>query len=229
MFMKKLSAVAVLMWLVLSAVNAFSMGSMPPAPPVDLQNPPGECSAPKIPVVFVHGLYGSGAAWGPAINFLVNNGYDRSLLIANSMTVDNNSLCSSEHPKVVAQWIDAVLKAHPEFTQVDLVGHSRGGCNIMEGLWTGAIDYHKVRSVVTLSGANRACKTTFPPIPGDETPGEVNYSVYFSAADKNVSYNITRVDGAYEEDLGTLTHSDMRKDPLALAAMLDGLQASGCE
>ena len=223
--MKKLSVVAVLMFLVFASVDAYSMGWMPPAPPDDPQSPPGECSASKIPVVFVHGLYGYGFVWNTAINFLEDQGYKRSLMISETMPVDNYTLCSAGHAKEIQKWIDETLAAHPEFTKVDLVGHSRGGVDIMSGLWSGTIDYRKVRNVVTLSGSNRACGG----IPGDETPGDIYYSVYYSSADTLVTYYTTHIDGAYQEDLETLSHNQMITDPKALNAILDGLQASGCE
>lgn len=225
--MKKLSAIAVFMCLILAAVNAFSMGSMPPAPQddPDLQNPPGECSASKVPVVFVHGLYGSGFLWNTAINFLEDQGYDRDLMVNETMPVANTTLCSSEHGEIIAEWIDDVLAENPQFTQIDLVGHSRGGGDIMTGLWSGAIDHRKVRNVVTLSGANRACGG----IPRDETPGDIFYSVYYSSADTLVRYSTTHIDGAYEENLETLSHSTMITDSKALNAILEGLQASGCD
>ena len=223
--MKKSLVVAVILFFVLAAVNAFSMGWMPPAPPDDPQDLPGECSAGKIPVVFVHGLYGYGFVWNTAINYLEDEGYDRDLMMFETMSVDNYTLCSAGHAKEVQKWIDEMLAAHPEFTQVDLVGHSRGGVDIMSGLWSGAIDRKKVRNVVTMSGANRACGG----IPGDETPGDIFYSVYYSSADTFVTYYTTHIDEAYEEDLETLSHNQMMTDPKALNAILDGLQASGCE
>jgi len=223
--MKKVLAIATFLFLVLASLEAFSMGSMPPAPPDDPLNPPGECTASKLPVVFVHGLYGYGFVWNTAINFLEDQGYERSLMMNETMPADNYTLCSAEHAKEIQKWIDEMLKAHPEFKKVDLVGHSRGGVDIMSGLWSGAIDRTKVRNVVTLSGANRACGS----IPRDETPGDSFYSVYYSSADTFVTYYTTHIDGAYEEDLVTLAHNQMITDPKALNAILDGLQASGCE
>lgn len=191
-------------------------------------NIPAFKTTDKYPVVFVHGLYGSGAAWNEARTYLEGQGWEPSLLIANSMTVNNSVLCSTAHPPAVQGWIEAALNLFPGFDQVDLIGHSRGGSNIMRGLWHGDIDDTMVRNAITMSGANRACATTFPAIPGDETPGTVLYSVYWSTNDANVAYSVTYVTGAYEEDLITLTHSQMRTTATAHAAMKAGLEGNGC-
>jgi pimeloyl-ACP methyl ester carboxylesterase len=204
----------------------------------------------KYPVIFVHGLFGDATLWtcsGCAIDYLAGEGWERELLVARSISDDcieyggtfncNNVLCDPTQPRIVAGWIDDVLSRHPGFEQVDLVGHSRGGMNMMTGLWYGDIDPRKVRNAVTMSGANRPdvfCprNNPFPPIPDDETPGGVLYTVYWSNCDKAVGYDGTYVgDGAYMEDLSApdgicLNHSGMRTDAVALAAMYDALLSS---
>jgi hypothetical protein len=143
------------------------------------------------------------------------------------MTVLNSTLCTTAHPPVIQQWIEAALDNFSGFDKVDLIGHSRGGSNIMRGLWHGYIDNTMVRNVITMSGANRACVTEFPAIPGDETPGTILYSVYWSTGDANVAYSNTYVTGAYEEDLVTPNHSQMKTAAVALAAMKAGLEGGG--
>ena len=211
-----------------------------------LSVPPFQATS-KYPVIFIHGLFGDATLWtcsGCAIDYLEGEGWEAELLIARSIgdycieyggAIDcNNDLCDTTQPRIVAGWIDDVLSRHPGFEQVDLVGHSRGGMNIMTGLWYGDIDPRKVRHAVTMSGANRPdviCprNNPFPSIPDDETPGDVVYTVYWSNCDKAVSYDGTYVgDGAYLEDLSEpagicLDHSGMRTDAIALAAMKNAL------
>ncbi len=201
----------------------------------------------KYPVIFVHGLFASANAWacsGCAIDYFEGEGWEAELLIARSIedycieyggaTFCNSDLCDTTHPLILAGWIDDVLSEYPGFDRVDLIGHSRGGMNVMTGLWHGYIDPQKVRYAVTMSGANRpdvACpfNNPFPPVPEDETPGSVRYRIYWSNCDRAVNYAATYVgDGAYMEDLSEpvgicLNHIDTATDPVALAAMRNAL------
>ena len=161
---------------------------------------------------------------------MTNQGWDSSLLIARSITASNSTLCGTASPAQaaeVAEWVDDALEQFPGFEKVDLVGHSRGGSNIMRALWHGYIDPHSVRYVVTLAGANRDCGNYYPAIPGDETPGSIKFSVYYSDGspdyDSAVDYRNTHVQGAYHDNLWPLTHSDMRQDPVALQGLKNSL------
>ena len=183
-------------------------------------------STSKYPVVFVHGLFGNSRAWNTAKSYLSSRGWKSELLIANSITESNSTMCGTASPKQaqeVAGWVDAALAKYPGFEKVDLVGHSRGGSNIMRGLWHGYINVSKVRDVITMSGANRDCDRYYPAIPSDETPGNISYSVYYSDGtpdnDSAVDYRNTHVTGAYDENLYPLSHSEMKTDSSALAAM----------
>ena len=211
-----------------------------------LSVPPFKATS-KYPVIFVHGLFGDATLWtcsGCAVDYLAGEGWEAELLIARSIedycvayggaSYCNSDLCDTTHPRILAGWIDEVLTAYPGFDQVDLVGHSRGGMTIMTGLWHGYIDPAKVRHAVTLSGANRpevACpfNNPFPPLPEDETPGEVDYTIYWSNCDQLVPFDFTYVgDGADTEDLSAtsgvcLNHEGMRTDAVALAAMANAL------
>ena len=187
-------------------------------------------STSKYPVVFVHGLYGNYLAWSGTRSYLAGQGWKSELLIANSITESNSTMCGTASPKQaqeVGGWVDAALAKYPGFDKVDLVGHSRGGNNIMRGLWHGHIDVSKVRQVVTLSGANRDCGSFYPAIPSNETPGTTRYSVYYSDGDPDydsaVDYRNSHVKGAYLENLYPLNHSEMRTDPAAMAALKKSL------
>lgn len=187
-------------------------------------------STSKYPIVFVHGLYGNSSAWSGTKSYLIGQNWKPELLIANSITKSNTTMCgtvSLEQAREVGGWVDAALAKYPGFEKVDLVGHSRGGNNIMRGLWHGYINISKIRRVVTLSGANRDCASFYPAIPSDETPGNISYSVYYSDGtpdnDPAVDYTNTHVTGAYHENLYPLNHSEMKSDSEALAAMKKSL------
>ncbi|MBI5545351.1 MAG: hypothetical protein HY901_15800 [Deltaproteobacteria bacterium] len=186
----------------------------------------------KYPVLFVHGLFGNAAtAWDTAISFLVSQGWAEELLIARSMpeAINGLPLCgasSVDQAVEVGRWFDAVVAAFPGFSRIDLVGHSRGGGNIMDGLWFGHIDVSKVRRVVTLSGANRNCADEFGSIPADETPGDTLYSVYWAdgANDCDATDWIhTNITGSYYENLYPLCHGEMKSHATALAALKESL------
>jgi pimeloyl-ACP methyl ester carboxylesterase len=187
-------------------------------------------STSKYPVVFVHGWLGNKSAWNGAIAYLTSQGWDSSLLIARSITASNSTLCGTASPAQaaeVAEWIDDALEQFPGFDKVDLVGHSRGGSNIMRGLWHGYIDSNTVRCVVTLAGANRDCGSYFPAIPSDETPGKIKVSVYYSDGspdyDSAVDYRNTHVVGAYDSNLWPHSHSEMRTSDDAMQAIRNSL------
>jgi pimeloyl-ACP methyl ester carboxylesterase len=173
---------------------------------------------------------GSSSAWNNAKSYLTSQGWDSSLLIARTITESNSTLCGAVSPNQaaeVAEWVDDVLDQFPGFDQVDLVGHSRGGSNIMRGLWHGYIDTDKVRYVVTLSGANRDCAPYYPAIPSDETPGDIKYSAYYSDGspdnDSAVDYANTSVKGAYMQNLWPLSHPEMKTANSAMQALKNSL------
>jgi pimeloyl-ACP methyl ester carboxylesterase len=187
-------------------------------------------STSKYPVVFVHGWKGRSSAWKSAKEYLIKQGWDSSLLIAKSITESNSTLCgpkSAAQAAEVSEWVDDALEQFPGFDKVDLVGHSRGGSNIMRALWHGYIDKNSVRYVVTLAGANRSCEKYYPAIPSDETPGSISVSVYYSDGspdyDKGVDYANTHIQGAYHENLWPLSHKEMKEAPTALKALENSL------
>lgn len=191
--------------------------------------PTFKCTS-KYPVVFVHGWMGSKSAWNDAKAYLTSKDWDSSLLIARTITEFNSNLCGSASPAQaaeVAEWVDDALEQFPGFKKIDLVGHSRGGSNIMRALWHGYIDPDTVRNVVTLAGANRNCDPYYPAIPSNETPGSIMYSVYYSDGspdyDSEVNYYNTHVQGAYHGNLWPLSHSEIKKNDVAMQALRNSL------
>jgi pimeloyl-ACP methyl ester carboxylesterase len=92
-----------------------------------------KCDKTLRPFVFVHGTYGSGDNFAHVAALLGSNGYcqDRIVAVEYDSLGDSpgNDCTGSNSPagcgKIDAA-IDAVLKANPGFTQVDLAGHSQG-------------------------------------------------------------------------------------------------------
>ena len=119
--MKKL---LVVVFILVSVPSVFAMGSFPRAP------------EEKFPILMVHGMYGNAWQFTRMKDYLVDQGWEESLLYAYSISEDNFGLCSQAHVNQVAEWIDEILDDHPG-QKLALVGHSRGGMNIMQCLWQG--------------------------------------------------------------------------------------------
>ena len=206
-------------------------------PPPDEPDDPPAPSGDKVAVLMVHGLWGSGSAMNTLKNFLEEEGWADSLLYNPSMPVDNSSLCNQSHPEQVAKWIDDIIADHPD-RQIALIGHSRGGLDIMQAVWQELFDLSKVKYVITLSGANRVCTgSVFPRIPSDETPGDALYtSIWgdpvegesFSDCDQTHEQH-ARIEGATNINMNALgpdvpyCHSDMNKHPDVLEQILGAL------
>jgi pimeloyl-ACP methyl ester carboxylesterase len=192
------------------------------------------------PVVLVHGLFGNGPkAWGGSgglASTLINHGWPESLIYYPSIQTNNGMpVCGNFSPtqsEEVAGWVDQALSQHPGFDKVDLVGHSRGGANIINGLAYGKINPDKVRYVVTLSGVNYSSITQGIPcykfydshLPADETPGDALYTVYFSdPGDPEVTYAYTHIDGADNINLINYSHAQMRTAQAVQLKVVDAL------
>lgn len=199
---------------------------------------PSFISTSKYPIVAVHGWGGNPTdAWlcdDCLFPWLETQGYYPALMIANQQV--NNSVLCNNAAAVIAQaqevgsWVTETLAAFPGFEKVDLIGHSRGGGNIMQGLWFDAIDETKIRYVITCSGANKtaACIAAWEEeIPADETPGDALYSILWSSAScDQTSYSITTVDGAYEINLNPACHADTKGEARTSPTSADAARAA---
>jgi len=180
-----------------------------------------------VPIILVHGwdVFNTGFSanyWNRAINFLVQNGYNREMIIAKTMSVDNEKLCSNEHAKVIAQWVDDALAAFPDAEKVDLIGHSRGGMNILRALWDEELDPIKVRKVITIAGVNRDCNL----IPEDEIseiPGDIQYTSIYSTGDRLVSKQMATFEGALMVEIEGVSHVAMVRNTKVLREVLSAL------
>jgi hypothetical protein len=112
----------------LAAEGGFTLTVTPstdPLCPVIIKD--ADCDKSQRPFVFVHGTYGSGDNFAHTAALLASNGFCADRIVA----IDYNSIqgVGGTQPGSDGQIdaaIDAVLKANPGFTQVDLAGHSQG-------------------------------------------------------------------------------------------------------
>jgi pimeloyl-ACP methyl ester carboxylesterase len=91
------------------------------------------CDRTLRPFVFVHGTYGSGDNFAHVAALLGSNGYCQDRIVAveyDSLGDSPGNDCTGTNSPAgcgkIDAAIDAVLKANPGFTQVDLAGHSQG-------------------------------------------------------------------------------------------------------
>ncbi len=170
------------------------------------------CDKTLRPFVFVHGTYGSGGNFENVAALLGSNGYCQDRIVPveyNSLgdnpgndcnTADGGSLQGCGKIDAV---INQVLAANPQFTQVDLAGHSQGTehCGIYLGLHADKIAHYinfsgvpDVKNVQTLSLSslhdlgghpNHATTSTgsICPAPGDGGAPEAGASSEGGSAD----------------------------------------------
>ena len=78
-----------------------------------------------VPIVFVHGLFGSGDSYTKMIQYFLANGYPASKLY----TYDWNTLDEQNAPKNINPLNDFIqeVKIKTGYDKINLVGHSLGG------------------------------------------------------------------------------------------------------
>jgi hypothetical protein len=120
-----------------------------------------DCDMTLRPFVFVHGTYGSGDNFENVAALLASNGYCADHIVA----VEYNSLgdspgvdCTSPNTPAGCGKIDAavtaILAKFPQFTQVDLAGHSQGTEHCGNYIGAGGVGAHadKVAHYINFSG-----------------------------------------------------------------------------
>jgi hypothetical protein len=119
------------------------------------------CDQTLRPFVFVHGTYGSGDNFAHVASLLTSNGYCPDHIVAveyNSLGDNPGNDCTAPNTPQGCGKIDAavtaILAKFPQFTQVDLAGHSQGTehCGIYIG--NGGVGAHadKVAHYINFSG-----------------------------------------------------------------------------
>ena len=115
----------------------------------------------KTPVLFVHGSGLDGKTWGPMIDYLLQQGYPPSFLVAVDLKPNSGSNVRAAET-IIAQTIEELLmdsRAEAEKAgqprpsmKVDVVAHSMGA---VSSRWYAAkIEPGCVRTLITIAGAN---------------------------------------------------------------------------
>jgi triacylglycerol lipase len=180
-------------------------------------------SAARDPVVFVHGLHGSGAAWGTMVARLRADGWPASRLDAWSYDSDQSNVVTAQQLSVEVDRVLAATRAR----RVDLVTHSMGALPsryYLEHLGGSA----KVDAWVSLAGPNRGIGVLCPAIScqemqsgsaflkalngRDPTPGPTRYATWRSPCDRVVPPDAVTLAGARSTTTACLDHGALPTD-----------------
>jgi pimeloyl-ACP methyl ester carboxylesterase len=119
------------------------------------------CDTTLRPFVFVHGTYGSGDNFAHVASLLTSNGYCPDHIIAveyNSLGDSPGTDCTAPNTPQGCGKIDAavtaILAKFPQFTQVDLAGHSQGTEHCGNYIGAGGVGAHadKIAHYINFSG-----------------------------------------------------------------------------
>ncbi|QUH02660.1 triacylglycerol lipase [Saccharopolyspora erythraea] len=192
----------------------------------------------STPVVFVHGYSGAAWNWNTARDVFRQAGYGDAELF--SFEYDSNQ--SNERSAAeLAAFVDRVL-AETGAHEVDIVNHSMGALvsrwYIKElggvdevGHWTSLAGANHGTHTANLCQAFPSCREMLPGSAfverlnsGDETPGDVEYTTWFSPADGViVPYTSTAVEGARNNEVPGVSHLAFLSNAAILRQVATGL------
>ncbi|MEU8459865.1 triacylglycerol lipase [Streptomyces sp. NPDC029003] len=204
--------------------------------PAQAADAPSVRTAPRVPVVFVHGYNADPGVWGSLREDLKADGYTDADLF--SFGYDTHQSVNEVLSGRLAAYVDQV-RARTGAARVDLVGHSFGSLvsrwYVKFGGGTAAVDHW-----VSLAGPNhgtstawacalwdQACRDMTPGsyvvknlAAGDETPGAVKYATFWSACDEVVNPDDSvPLAGALNTPVGCLKHNDLLGDDATSAGV----------
>lgn len=182
----------------------------------------------KEPILFVHGWSESASAWNTMIANFEKDGYAKSELSAYSYNTSNSNKTTAENE--VKSRVEALKKATGA-TKVDIVAHSMGSLNTRWYIKFVAGGEANVDDWVSLGGPNHgtefanwcfstACtemrvgsKFLAELNAGDETPGAVNYGVWWSPCDEIINPDSSvPLSGATNTKTACISHAALRTD-----------------
>jgi len=180
----------------------------------------------KVPILMVHGLGGSSAGWSTMISRLKSNGYDSRLLYTIDMQ-DNSVMCAESHITQISDKIEEIV-SETGSTQVDVIGHSRGGTDLYAYVRYGN-GVNRVRNWISLAGANNYnCNSTYGTPPSDPTPGsQTLYTSIWSPDDGLVSEAWSVIDGANDIEVAGVSHLQFPTSATVFPYVLNALQGTG--
>ncbi|MFD9571452.1 esterase/lipase family protein [Streptomyces sp. NPDC059982] len=204
--------------------------------PAQAADAPSVRTAPRVPVVFVHGYNADPGVWGSLREDLKADGYTDADLF--SFGYDTHQSVNEVLSGRLAAYVDQV-RARTGAARVDLVGHSFGSLvsrwYVKFGGGTAAVDHW-----VSLAGPNhgtttawacalwdQACRDMTPGsyvvknlAAGDETPGAVKYATFWSGCDEVVNPDDSvPLAGALNTPVGCLKHNDLLGDDATSAGV----------
>ena len=212
------------------SVFLMGMGWVPYAPDGQPTAPVEQPTAPDAllhePILMIHGLFGNPMGWNRLQSWLADHGFDRNLMYAPQMT-DNFSMCSLAHIEQIEDEI-ALIRSETGAEKVTLIGHSRGGTDIM-AFMRFSPDNDLVDNVITLAGANHYyCDTVYGRPPSDDTPGDALYTSIYSVPDDGiVTANMAKLNGAHNVEYTDLSHIEFIQTEAVFEDVLEALKGGG--
>jgi len=194
--------------ILLTVTTSFAMGWRdrnvdPPVGEQSFDNP--------IPVLLIHGWFGSSTSWVRMINDMQAKGYPGDLIFTIDLPSNVNNLCQDFNAEIDKKVQD--IMGQTGSTQVDLVGWSRGGNNVYKY----SLDHPGiVRNCVLLDGVTRGCFSIGDdPTPGDDT---LYYNIIGTVAREIPGATNVKISGS---------HYGLGTNPAAWALIYDGLNGNG--
>ncbi|CAM5412267.1 lipase [Streptomyces spiroverticillatus] len=212
---------------------------------VHAQTPTRRTDSAHVPIVFVHGYNADAGVWGALREDLKADGYTEGELF--SFGYDTHRSVNEVLSGELAAYVESV-KRRTGAGRVDLVAHSFGS---LVTRWYTKFDPAGQSSVarwISLAGPNhgtstawacalwdQACRDMTPGsyvqkrlAEGDETPGDVTYSTWWSNCDEVINPdNSVPLTGAVNHPAGCLDHNELLGDDTVSREVRSVLHRSG--
>jgi triacylglycerol lipase len=194
--------------------------------PMHAANESAAADYPKVPILMVHGLGGSSSGWTTMETKLKSAGYPAELLFTVDVA-DNSTMCATSHITDIHDAIESIV-AQTGYTQVDVIGHSRGGTDLYSYMRysNGA---NRVRNWISLAGANNYnCNSTYGTPPADPTLGaQTLYTSIYSPDDGLVPESWSIIQGANNIEVAGVSHLQFPTSATVFPYVLNALQGTG--
>ncbi|WP_282692206.1 triacylglycerol lipase [Streptomyces sp. CC208A] len=223
-----------------TALAAALLLAAPAAPPATADS--GPAAAGPRPVILVHGRNAGPGVWGSLSERLRAAGHPADRIFA--WSYDTSRSTNEVLAGQLAGYVDEVLRTTGA-DRVDLVAHSLGSLPTRWYVKHGG-GAAKVRDWISLAGPNhgttlawacalwdQGCRDMTPGSyvvsrlnEGDETPGTVRYTTFWSAGDGQIlPTGSTALAGARNVQVGDMGHNDLLGDPEVAAGVIATLAA----
>lgn len=187
----------------------------------------GNGQSGKIPVLMIHGLGGSSAAFDTLKQYLINQeGYVASDFYSPEMVDNSLPMCRQSQIDQIYDTVEEIAEKTGH-QKIDVVGYSRGGLDIYSYMhFNNGVS--RVRNWISIAGANNYnCSSVFSSLGSDKTPGSALYTSIYSDADSMVSPELARISGAKNLQVSGVSHLMMPRNSDVLKYVREALNGGG--